>query len=121
MGYLTDRHLVALPDFPDIKSFAIGTGTLLSLSISTSELPNTARPWWCEIGILSGGDTVQQRATVLATGLMTNVGSISWAGALPLDDDSFAYSLLVGPGGFGALLIAFVERASPEKRGSFVK
>lgn len=118
MGYLTGRHLVANVHARDISSFTIGTGTLLSLSISTSELRVNDDPWWCEIGILSGGVSFEQRATVLGTGLLTNDSSISWTGILPIDDDSFAYSLLNGPGGFGALLTAFVTRDLKGKKAN---
>lgn len=108
MGFLSINYTIVANDTNEIVSSDLGPGTLLALSAVIIEDGPTLNEMFLQIGILSGGNTLDQRAAILAAGYAGVLNAIAWTGLIPIADDSRFYALVQGQTGDSFRLIALV-------------
>jgi len=108
MGAISIDHTISSANVHELSSVDIGNSTLVSLSLFETDAAYPVDLAWAEIGILSGGDTLEQRVAILANGYVSKRNAISWSGFIPVDCGSRVYVSILGPLTNAFRLVAFV-------------
>lgn len=96
MGFLSVQHTVAVSNAIELSSQSVGDSTLLALSAIVLIDTLAATDIWVEIGLLSGGDTADQRSAILSSGYAGTLNSVFWTGWIPTGPDARIYIRLMG-------------------------
>ncbi len=95
MGYLAIDHTIVVSGALEFVIKPVGRGTLLALAAIILSDSLVSNDFWFEIGLLSGGTTLDQRAAILSNGYGGSASSVFWNGSLPTGDDAHVYALVI--------------------------
>lgn len=99
MGYLATDHTVVTSGALEFVIKSVGRGTLLALAAIVLSDSQVSNDFWFEIGMLSGGTTLDQRAAILSNGYGGSANSVFWNGSIPTGSDAHVYALVVAGAG----------------------
>jgi len=108
MGAISIDHTIASANVHELFFVDIGNSTLVSLTLFAVDLVYLFDPAWCEIGILSGGVSLEQRVAILANGYVSKRNAVAWSGFIPVDCGSSVYCSIIGHSVNSYRLSAFV-------------
>ena len=94
MGYLAVDYSVLASNTREFVVHPVGSNIILGLSLIVLEDITNSTDLWVEIGLMSGGATLDQRAAVLANGYAGTANSVFWTGFIPTGDDAQIYALV---------------------------
>lgn len=120
MSVLTKDNIITTSGVIDITWMRSEFQIVKAVSLFDIENAYTPTDIHAEIGIMSGGRSIEHRVALFNAGYCGGNAPLGWTGSYPTELGNFIYAALLGPAGHKYRLVATLWKIVADEGGRFL-